>query len=181
MAIPEVESLSIPELPNDLLDTPLNYIAADHDRLRSVCAYLKRVAREEAIDAASARRLAVFFRDDVKRHFEDERISLYPALLSRSADDADFIHSIRRIEEFHAESAAFIDDLARRFTELSQGRAVPIPHDLSERIADYAARETQSLAFENSVIMAIAGVRLKKGDIEKMRAGMKARRGLPSA
>jgi hypothetical protein len=179
MATPEIESLSIPALPDDLLETPLHYIAADHDRLRAVCAYLKRAAREGIIDGASAQRLAAFFRDDVKRHFEDERISLYPALLSRSADDAEFVQSIRKVEAFHAASAMFIDYLATHLAEIPHKDATRLPPEFSELIADYAEREYQSLAFENSVIMSIAGVRHKKGDVERMRVGMKARRGLP--
>ena len=39
--------------------------------------------------------------------------------------------------------------------------------------------EHQNLAFENSVIMVIAEVRLKKADIEKIRAEMKMRRRIP--
>lgn len=178
MTAPDSAALLIPELPQDLLERPLEYIIADHDRHRAVCAYLKRVVRQEAIDGASARILSAFLRGAVKRHFEDEKLSLFPALLARSGDDLDFVHSLQKIEDFHAGSEILIDHLVERLERIPSEGSTQLAPELAGLLADYAAQEHQNLAFENSVIMVIAGVRLKKGDIEKIRTGMKARRGL---
>lgn len=178
MTAPESAELLIPELSPDLLERPLEYFIADHDRHRAICTYLKRVAREATIDGASARKLSVFLQGEMKRHFEDERLSLFPALLNRSTDDLDFVQALRKIEDFHTGSEILIDHLAVHFERIAPEGTASLSPALSELLADYAAKEHQNLAFENSVIMVIAGVRLKKGDIEKIRASMKARRGL---
>ncbi len=178
MANPEADAFSMPPLSPELLERPLDYLVADHDRHRALCVHLRRVAQQEEIDGASARDISRFLKEDLKRHFEDERLSLYPALRSRSADDPEFLQSLQEIEAFHARTAPFVDDLIAQFDRLAGKNRIRLPHELSERLAEYAEREHQSLAFENGVIMVIAGVRLKKSDIEKLRNAMKTRRGL---
>lgn len=179
MTAPDIEVLSIPLLSQDLLERPLEYIIAEHDRHRTVCAYLKRVTQADVIDGASAHTLSTFLRDDIKRHFEDERLSLFPALFSRSGGDLDFIQSLHKIEACHADSEIFIDQLADALDQISPGTSTPLSPDFSRLLMEYAALEHQNLAFENSVIMVIAEVRLKKADIEKIRAEMKMRRRIP--
>lgn len=180
MTGPESGRFSVPALPPELLDLPLEYLIADHDRHRAVCAYLRQVARDEKIDGTSAREIARFLRDELKPHFEDERLLLYPTLRSRSADDLDFIRSLQEVEACHTGSEAFIDDLVDRLGSLPAHDLSPISHELSERLTAYVEREHQSLMFENAVIMVIAEVRLRKNDIEKLRIAMKTRRGFPA-
>jgi hypothetical protein len=168
----------IPTLPASLLEKPLAYLAADHDRHRSVCAYLAEAASAEIIDGQSARRISRFLQDELHHHFEDERLSLYPPLCQRSAGDHDFVRTIRRVEEAHAISERAIDIIARQLEQLPGKAATQIPHGLCTMLSDYARREAENLAFENAVIRVIAEVRLKKSDIDKIRVGMKARRGI---
>jgi hypothetical protein len=168
----------VPVLPAGLLDKPLDYIVADHDRHRAVCAYLKRVARWGAIDRASALDIAEFLNEDFRLHLLDESVSLYPALCRRSPDDTEFVRSIRTMEEFHSRSNETLKTLVPELRGLGAGASARISSEFSAALLDYARSEDQSLAFENAVIMVIAGVRLKKNDIEAIRTEMKRRRGM---
>lgn len=183
MTTTEIEPFPIPTLPVELLETPLDYIVADHDRHRALCGYLKRVARRHRIDGESASGIARFFREDLKHHFEDERLSLFPVLRQRSSEDEEFIRSIRQIEQGHAKSEAMIEEISGAMARIAMAKIASEPEaeiaeDLSGLLETYIGMEEASLAFENSVIMVIAEVRLKKSDIDRMRTGMKARRGV---
>lgn len=170
--------IALSALPAGLLEKPLDYLMADHDRQRAVCAYLKQAVRLERIDRASARAISGFLAEDLKQHFDDERLALYPALISRSADDAEFTHSIRHIERVHAGSEGMVDYLIEHLQRLASRNVTHLSPEFSELLLEYARQEQQSLAFENSVILAIAGVRLKKSDLGRISADMKARRGV---
>ncbi|HUN12774.1 MAG TPA: hemerythrin domain-containing protein, partial [Rhabdaerophilum sp.] len=87
------EAFSIPALPAELLDRPLDYLAADHERHRAVCAFLKRVVRDGAIRGA----VAGFLNKEFPLHLADEHGALYPALVRRSRDDEDFVAALQRI------------------------------------------------------------------------------------
>jgi hypothetical protein len=177
MPHPEAPGHAIPALPESLLDEPLAYLAADHDRHRSICVYLAEAATAEAIDGASARDISRFLKQELHWHFEDERLSLHPPLCQRSADDQEFIAAIRRIEEAHAASEQAIGAISTELDRLPVRSTVAIPAALCVLLRDFARREAENLAFENAVIRVIAEVRLKRGDLDKMRASMKARRG----
>ncbi|OYU46902.1 MAG: hypothetical protein CFE31_19300 [Rhizobiales bacterium PAR1] len=170
--------IALPALSPDLLERPLDYFMADHDRQRAVCAYLKQAVRLERIDRVSARAISGFLAGDLKQHFDDERLSLYPALLSRSTDDVEFSLSIRHIERLHAGSEGMVDYLIEHLQRLAKRNVTHLSPEFSELLLEYARQEQQSLAFENSVILAIAGVRLKKSDLGRISADMKARRGM---
>lgn len=181
LSTPKLTPIALPALSPSLLERPLDYLMADHDRQRAVCAYLKQAVRLERIDRASAHAISGFLAEDLKQHFDDERLSLYPALISRSMDDAEFSHSIRHIERLHAGSEGMVDYLTEHLKRLANRNVTQLSPEFSELLLEYARQEQQSLAFENSVILAIAGVRLKKSDLGRISADMKARRGMATS
>lgn len=179
MPTSDVEIFSLPSLSRDLLDEPLAYFAAEHERHRAVYAFLKRASHHGMIGISSALSISGFLRDELRLHFEDERLSLHPALRSRSVSDSDFIQSIQRIEQLHANSEVLAKRIGGELENMSAKNMVRMSQEFSELLADYARKEHENLVFESAVIMAIAEVRLKKADIAKIRTSMKLRRGVP--
>lgn len=172
------EAFSIPALPAELLDRPLDYLAADHERHRAVCAFLKRVVREGAIRGASAGAVAGFLNKEFPLHLADEHDALYPALVKRSRDDEDFVAALQRIAAAQDAAVASLTPVVSGLKAVSALPAARLTPQLAQALDEYVREEEQRLAFENAVILRIADVRLRKSDIEAIRGDMKARRGV---
>lgn len=177
----EQESFSVPPLPAELLERPLDYLAADHERHRAVCAFLKRVVREGAIQGTSAGAIAGFLNTEFPLHLADEHDALYPALVRRSRDDVEFVAALQRIAAAHDAAVTSLSPLVSGLKAVSTLPAARLSPQLAQALEEYVREEEKRLAFENAVILRIADVRLRKSDIEAIRGDMKARRGVGAA
>ena len=153
MQTPDVETFELPLLSRDLLDDPLAFVAAEHDRHRAVLAFLKRASLQGIISTSSALSISEFLRVELKGHFEDERLSLHPALCSRSLSDYDFIKSIQRIEKFHADSEIVADQIGEELADMSAKKRVRMSGELSDLISEYAKKEHENLQFSLSLLV----------------------------
>lgn len=177
----EPEAFFIPPLPADLLERPLDYLAADHDRHRAVCAFLKRVVREGAIQGTSAGAVAGFLREEFPLHLADEHDALYPALVKRSRDDVEFVAALERIAAAHDAAVASLSSVVSGLKAVSTLPSARLSSHLAQALENYVREEEKRLAFESAVILRIADVRLRKSDIDAIRGDMKARRGVSAA
>ena len=176
MAEREPHAFRVPGVSAALLERPIDYLLAEHERHRALCLFLKETARSGHIDRESATNAARFLETDLKRHFDDERLLFYPALVQRSNRDTEFVLAIRNVERVHAGTEGLIDHLIDLLEGMADSETGILPDALQEIFDEYAAQELRVLAYENSVIMSIAGVRLRRGDLAKIGEGLKARR-----
>lgn len=169
-------------VPQDLLATPLEYIAADHARQRCVCAYLKVMAAERAVARADAEAVVGFMTLDLPRHHEDEDADLFPAMRRRALPDDALDAILNRLAHDHAS----IDELAAVVvTELTghsdaserSPNAIVIDPAGSAAMDAYAASMMKHLSVENGIVLVLARKRLTASDLATMSRNMTARRG----
>lgn len=164
---------TIEPIPRGLIDSPLDFIFAEHHRQREAAAILTMVADGE-FNKGGVAELIAFLEHDFALHVGDEEIVLFPFLrrLCLSEDNVDRI--IDRLQEEHrtdeSDGAAVIGILKERLG------GHPLPAHSSGRLRCFAEHIRQHLALENSVLLPIARVRLKPDVLETVAGMLRERR-----
>lgn len=165
-------------LPPALLDEPLDYIFADHFRQRGVCAALKTFAGVGHVPAQDANVLSDFLDRELKWHHQDEEEDLFPSLRRRAHPEDALDEPLARLSRDHSRSAATVGKIVEALGAAPDNDGVRLSEDMRGLMSAYAADEHRHIAIENGIVLAIARIRLTKGDIKAMSASMKARRGI---
>lgn len=171
-AMPLVEAM-----PSSLLDEPLAYIFADHFRQRKICSALRRFALEGKVDHREAENVAAFLNHDVPLNHEDEQKDLFPAVQRRALQEDNLGVVLGRLLEDHQLAEPVIRQIVAELS-CQPAEVVKVSPATRELMQSYASSESGHLAIENGIVLAIARIRLTKGDLETMARGMKARRGV---
>ncbi|MBN8533416.1 MAG: hemerythrin domain-containing protein [Rhizobiales bacterium] len=171
------DALSGP-VPLNLLDQPLDFILAEHHRHRIFCARLRQTAEIRQISRIDADRIVAYLTQDLDLHHADEDEDLFPALRKRAMPEDDLGAVLARLGEDHRRGAAMIEAIVDVLSHNPAAESVRIDAKTAEIMQVYAASEHRHLALENAVVLAIAGVRLHRGDLSKISRNMKARRGV---
>jgi hemerythrin-like domain-containing protein len=171
-------SATVEPMPFSLLDEPLNYIFADHFRQRTVCQILRRFADQKRATRAEADSVAAFFKEDLAAHYRDEEEDLFPLVRRRALPADDLGPVLACLGEDTRRSEDMIGEIVAALTGKPADDPVVLDKASCELMQIYATAEHRHLAIENGVVLAIARVRLKRSDLEKMSANMKARRGV---
>lgn len=167
-----------PPLPLALLERPLDYFLAEHHRHRNYLACLRQAATAGSIAMEDARRLIGFLAVEMPLHWADEKIDLFPSLRRHALPEDGLDEVLARLDDDHAMSALNIGRIMAGISAAIPSRQAALRLDpaLCGLMQAYAAGEAHHLAIENAVVLAIAGVRLRKSDLSAIAAGMKARR-----
>jgi hemerythrin-like domain-containing protein len=164
-------------IPSALLNAPLEYILVDHVRQRSLCAAFRRFTQQGYVDREEADAVVRYLRHDVDLHHRDEEEDLFPSLLRRAPLEDDLAATLARLVADHRQSRTMIEAI----NTILNKRAGPGPIRLGaaarKLLLAYAASEHHHLAAENGIVLAIARVRLTRGDLSAMSATMKDRHG----
>lgn len=166
----------IEPLPVSLLDEPLEYVLADHDRQRRVTAALRRFADAGHASRAEARVICGYLQHDLQLHHADEDEDLFPAVRQRAAPADEMGDVLSRLTRDHQQAAATISELLGILG--AGGDPVTFSSDARETMRTYARREHRHLAIENGIVMVIARRRLTAHDLRRISSGMKTRRGV---
>jgi hemerythrin-like domain-containing protein len=164
-----------------LLARPLDFIAAEHYRLRAAMTQLDWLARGSMGDGRRklAKALLRYFTEDYPLHLADEEADFFPLLRQRCGDDAAFLASLETLGEEHHDDvtrlAAVVDSL-RRFAEA--GQRVEIPADFAAGARAYTEALRRHIAWENAVLMPVARARLQSADLRRLAQRFGARRGV---
>lgn len=169
---------AIADLPASLLEAPLDYILADHDRHRGICQRLREIARIGKISGDEAAYLSDYLTTGLRQHHDDEDEFLFPALRRRALPEDELEDVLKRLEEDHQRAQHMVQSILDFFARVPVGQEAPVSQHLIAVILRYSAREYRHLAIENAVVMTIAQVRLTKSDLAAMSRQMKARRGI---
>ena len=164
-----------------LLARPLEFIAAEHFRLRAALTQLDWLARGSMGDGRRklAQALLRYFTEDYPLHVADEEADFFPLLRQRSAEDASFLASLDTLGIEHREDvarlAAVVDGL-RRLAEAGQRDDIPLAFAAGARAYTEALR--RHIAWENAVLMPVARARLQSADLRRLAQRFAARRGV---
>jgi hemerythrin-like domain-containing protein len=171
--VPIVEAI-----PFHLLDTPLDYISADHLRQRCVCVALKHFAASGHVSRSEADMVIAFLDHDLPLHHDDEDQDLFPAVRRRTIAEDDLGAVLARLSEDHRLSDVMVHAIVGVLAATPCQDPVRLDRQAREIMKAYAASEHRHLAMENSIVMAIARIRLKSADLAAISQAMKQRRGV---
>ncbi len=165
-------------IPAALLDAPLEYILVDHVRQRSLCAAFRRFTRQGYVDRAEADAVVTYLRRDVDLHHRDEEEDLFPSLLRRAPLEDDLGATMERLVADHRQSRTMIKAINTILTKRAGPGPIRLGAAARKLLLAYATSEHRHLAAENGIVLAIARVRLTRGDLATMSATMKDRHGM---
>lgn len=160
----------------ELMDDPLAYLAAEHGRQRSVCALLRAFADAGAAERAPAREIIAFLERDVLLHHQDEIENLYPLLRRRALPEDDLDAFLALLDEERRQAGMVMQDVIAALSSPGPG-TIRIDHRTARSIYAYTASEQRHLALGNAIVLAIARIRLTRGDLRDLSRAMKLRRG----
>lgn len=170
--------LSVDMLPHALLDTPLEYILADHVRQRSICAALQEFADQAEAPRLEADKVCAFLGHDRLIHHADEDQDLFPILRRRMRPEDNLGPVLDRLSDDHRRSDLIAADIVAALSVTPASDPLPIRPATARAMRRYVADEQRHLAIENGVVMVIAAIRLAPRDLRAISGKMKARRGL---
>ncbi|GAB4520409.1 MAG: hypothetical protein Tsb0010_04740 [Parvularculaceae bacterium] len=167
-------SWSIDAVSSQLIDRPLDYFTAEHNRQRGVANILSRIA-DEAFDIQGAPDVIDFLEGDYELNLGDKEDALYP-LMREFCSPADGIDRILdRLRGEQVGIRTICKDVARILrSKLDSGAAFSAAE--RRRIASLANMIRENIAFENGVLLPIARVRLKDADLAALGEKLKSRR-----
>ncbi|PTM42884.1 hemerythrin domain-containing protein [Bosea sp. 124] len=167
-------------VPATLLDAPLEYILVDHFRQRSLCAAMRRFAQQGRVDRAEVDAVVAYLRRDLGLHHRDEEEDLFPLLLRRALPEDDLAGALARLAEDHRQSRVMVEAIIEMLVARPGEDSVKLGRAGRKLLLDYAASEHHHLAAENGIVLAIARIRLTRGDLRTMSRSMRDRRGVPA-
>ena len=164
-----------------LLARPLEFIAAEHFRLRAALTQLDWLARGSMGDGRRklATALLRYFTEDYPLHVADEETDFFPLLRQHCADAAAFLASLDMLGAEHREDAArlaIVVDGLRRLA--AAGQRDEIPPDFSTAARAYTEALRRHIAWENAVLLPVARIRLQSANLRRLAHRFTVRRGV---
>ena len=160
-----------------LIGDPLEFIAADHQRIRLMCAEMDRLAAATRVDAQEAAAMLSFLTEELPLLLADEDEVLLPLLMRRSTHEDDMPRLKVRLNQEHARIVANLPEVTEAFSALAETGGA-IGEELICRLSDFAADMRRHLILENAILLPFARLRLTARDLETLTRRMLARRGL---
>jgi hypothetical protein len=171
----------IAPLPENLLREPVDFLLADHARIRAAGACLEELVGGACGETTAA--VAAWLRDfltrDLRDHFADEEQDLLPRLQSGWPANrmAEFDRDSHALQQQHR----YIANLAAALLPILPGAAGPdaaAERNLSERGAALADMLRRVMAWEEETLLAPARRQMSAADREALGRAMAARRGI---
>lgn len=159
-----------------LLRNPLDFIAEDHLRLRTMCAELDRLATCDVIEQAARDTVVEYLTQELPLLLADEDDDLMPRVHARAEPEDEAPKLFKRLQEEHAQIADLMDCVTAGLKTLQSSQ--PTPEELSASMRELANASRRHLILENAVLMPLARARLTRIDLVRMRTAMLKRRGL---
>ena len=165
-------------MPMKLLDEPLEYLFADHFRQRSVLSCLRKFADTKEILPSYSSEIIGFLTHELPLHHADEELDLFPAVLRRAKPEDAIEPVLERLQEEHEASDAETMRIVGILSECAASESHMLGRKAINMLKAFAVSVNTHLAIENSLVLAIARVRLSAKDLTAISRGMKARRGV---
>lgn len=164
---------AIEPMPEGLIDSPLDFIFADHHRQREAAQIITMIADGE-FDKAGVENLVRFLEVDFALHIGDEELALFPILREHCLEEDNVGRIIERLKEEHREDEAINTDAIDILKQRLAGGSLPLSN--SRRLRQFAEHIRQHLALENGVLLPLARVRLGAEALETLSGMLKERR-----
>ena len=164
---------AIESMPEGLIDSPLDFIFAEHHRQRQAALILTMIADGD-FNKTGVTRLIDFLESDFALHIMDEELSFFPTLKSRCVPEDNIEALITRLVEEHRKDESVSEEV---LTILKTSvLAEKMSEDEARCLRAFAEHIRQHLAVENAVLLPIARVRLDEAELAFLSKEMKRRR-----
>jgi hemerythrin-like domain-containing protein len=168
-------------LDHKLLSRPLDFLLAEHYRLRAALTQLDWLARGSMDDGRRklAKALLRYFVEDYALHVADEEADFFPLLRQRCAGDAAFVASLDTLAGQHGNDAARLAAVVAGLRHLAQARQRDDGlSDFAPGARGYTEALRQHIARENALLMPVARARLRSADLRRLAQRFATRRGI---
>lgn len=173
------DKLSFERLPENLYLEPIEYIFADHYRVRVLCRMVASiVANPNTMQSRSlAAKVVIFMEVEMPRHIADEEQDLLPRLLARCAkhEDIDALDTVVRGE--HEQDQELADQVFPLFRRLAEVGEIDNVENFTLLAETYAGTQRRHLLWEDAVMLRLGRKYLTPEDLVSMGKAMAARRG----
>lgn len=173
---PSLINVVVTPLPASLLSRPLDYLLAEHMRLRAVCSLLRYAGEVCQLDAGCAKAIARFITSALPLHRDDEEKNLFPALLKSARAGDELAETITRLEADHRQMKAVQMDIVDALTAEPDSAVVSLSPSAARTLRDFAETERRHVAVENGIVLAIARARITAKGLAEIADAMMARR-----
>ena len=164
---------AIEPMPADLIDSPLDFIFAEHHRQREAASILTMLADGE-FDGGGVHALLAFLETDFALHIGDEELALFPMLREHCLPEDNVERILARLEHEHREDEASMETATAILVKGASRQQ--IGENDKRRLRMFAEHIRQHLALENGVLLPIARVRLRENELGVLAEMLKARR-----
>ncbi|MDP6690670.1 MAG: hemerythrin domain-containing protein, partial [Alphaproteobacteria bacterium] len=180
------EPLVLELIPENLLREPIEYIFADHYRMRQVMATMDRFlsegiyAQPPTDDDVKADMAVIrdYLRDELPPHIADEEEDLFPCLERNSPGDSDTKQILATLHQEHEEDFALLPPLIAGHDDLLAGKPVAKRDLFETSVIRFVETQRRHIIWENNIVLPLARRRLSAEDMEQTGRDMAARRGL---
>lgn len=164
---------TIEPVPKGLIDSPLDFIFAEHHRQREAATILMMVADGE-FNKRGVAELITFLEVDFAVHIGDEEIVLFPLLRRHCPPEDGVDRIIDRLQDEHRADESDGEAVIGILKERLLGQT--LSENSKRQLRRFAEHVRQHLALENGVLLPIARVRLKAGILQTVAALLRERR-----
>lgn len=170
-------SLTIGAMPEVLLDKPLEFFAADHQRQRVVFSLIERLATADTLDRPVATEVLRFLENDMVAHVLDEENDLFPLLEQRCKPEDNIELVLGDLAAEHSSEERTTRDIREGLAQaLEANCAVGDIAELKDRMLAFAHAEQRHLALENGIVLPLARTCLTQVDLANLSRRMTSRR-----
>lgn len=163
----------IESMPAELIDSPLDFIFAEHHRQREAASILTMLADGE-FDVEGVRALLTFLETDFALHIADEELALFPILRQCCLQEDSIERIIAPLVDEHREDEASLEKVVAILTKGVSDKQLGAND--KRRLRMFAEHIRQHLALENGVLLPIARVRLGEKELGVLADLLKSRR-----
>jgi hemerythrin-like domain-containing protein len=156
-----------------LLESPIDFLFAEHNRQRQAANALHLVADGEVNDAG-VKKLIAFLQTDFAIHVADEELCFFPLLQQHCLPEDNIGKLIERLAEEHKKDEATVSRTTAVLRGLLAGEK--LNSDIIRAIRSFAEHVLQHLALENAILLPIARARLNEAALHTLSGMMKERR-----
>lgn len=164
----------------ELLRSPLDFIAEDHLRVRTMCVKIDALVQGAEPPEDDLWGAVEFLSRELPMLLGDEDTDLLPMVAERSAPEDDMPKLKARLEAEHADIGELSQTVVSALKSAADGRT-PLSAAEVETIGAFTALTRRHIALENAVLLPLARARLTGTDLERLRDNMLRRRGLSNA
>ena len=167
---------ALPPVPGELLARPLDFIVAEHHRLRDLCRLLDALAEAPGSAAVPEEAILHCIEHELPLHVLDEEEDLFPLIRRRALPRDGAERLLGLLSREHAEDDRLAAIIACGLR--ARGTADWDETGFRAALAGFSRRQRRHLTVENAVLVPLAELRLTSADRDGLARRMAARRGI---